>query len=82
MLLGLAEHQSHANLNKGLGAGQMAESVKCLPYKHGDLSLNLQHPFERLSVACDLSTGRVETGKSLALAGQPGWPNWSGPGEK
>lgn len=39
-------------LKMGLpGAGKMAQSVKCLPSKHKDLSLDLQHPHKKLSMA-------------------------------
>lgn len=50
-------------------AGEMAQSVKCLSHKQGDLSLYHQHPQQKLNPL----TEKVEMGVgSLGLADQSG----------
>lgn len=51
----------------------MIQSVKCLPLKHEDLSLNPLNSCKKLDVAenaYNSSAGQVEPGGALKLAGQ------------
>lgn len=56
------------------GAEKMAPSVRCLLHKPEHLSLNLQHPHEKLGM-CSMSLtfvpGAMETGGCLKLTDQP-----------
>lgn len=54
---------------------EMAQSIKCLPYTHEDLvGYPTTHVLKLSAVACtdNLSSGEMETGRVLALTGQPG----------
>ena len=57
--------------NLNMRTKEVAQSVKCWPCRHEDLSVDPQHPCSKLGTrvgACK-STGEVETVESLALAG-------------
>lgn len=70
--------------------GAMALSIKCLLHKLADLSPDPQYPYAQLGEARDQCIliisvlGKQETGGSLVLAAQSGYPNWrvSGQWEK
>lgn len=52
----------------------MAQPVKCLPVKQGDLSMGLRTHVKHLVVVTHIynaSTREAQTGRSLPLAGQP-----------
>lgn len=56
------------------GAGEMAQSAKCLLDKHGDLRSDPHHSHKKLGMAgctCSPRAGEVKTGASLELNGQP-----------
>lgn len=66
----------------------MSQSIKCLPHKYEDLSLDPQPPCENLNmydaITCKPSTGEAELVRSMELADQlalsnqqvPGSPKW------
>lgn len=57
--------------NLNMRTKEVAQSVKCWPCRHEDLSVDPQHPYSKLGTrvgACK-STGEVETFEFLALAG-------------
>lgn len=39
---------------------KMAHSSKCLPWKHEDLSSDLQYPFKKLGVAVGCAGGTIQ----------------------
>lgn len=60
--------------NSDPGFGEMDPSVKCLFCKHEDLSSKSRTHAKKagmMECPCNPTTGEVETGGSLELAGQP-----------
>lgn len=57
-----------------LGAGNMAQALKCLPCKHGEVYHNPCDKTQGVAMhTCNLSIRGVEIDRILGLTGQPFW---------